>query len=167
MSKRNRHPKGGRTTPKGTRPPTRRPAEWDRREDQPDLMSDVLTRMRSDNPLDLLAHVGMLMTLVDKRDYGFGKRPGEPPYALDQLVEMFLDTWRIETSALLAVIVELAGARSTPDRSASSWRAATTGCRRGSATSATQRSTRSRRWCTCWATATTSTSASASPVARS
>ena len=32
------------------------------------------------------------------------------PYALDQLVEMFLDTWRIETSALLAVIVELAGA---------------------------------------------------------
>ena len=108
MSKRNRHPKGGRTTPKGTRPPTRRPAEWDRRDDEPDLMSDVLTRMRSDSPLDLLAHVGMLMTLVDKREYGFGKRDGEPPYALDQLVEMFLDTWRIETSALLAVIVELA-----------------------------------------------------------
>jgi hypothetical protein len=72
-------------------------------------MRNVRRRLRSGDPLDLLAEVSSLLTLVDPREYGFGRREGEPPYSLRELVDMFLDVDRVETSALLAVIAELAG----------------------------------------------------------
>jgi hypothetical protein len=107
-----RHSKGGRVTPKGTRPPGYRDAsrptpEWDA---EPDLMRNVRRKLRSGEPLDLLAEGSALLTLVDPREYGLGRRAGDPPYSLTQLVEMFIDVHRIETSALLAVIAEIAGA---------------------------------------------------------
>ncbi len=72
-------------------------------------MRDVRRRLRSGEPLDLLAEAGTLLTLVDLREYGLGRRSGEPPYTLAQLVDTFIDVHRIETSALLAVIAGLAG----------------------------------------------------------
>jgi Domain of unknown function (DUF6398) len=105
-----RHPKGGRVTPKGTRPHGYREPSWSapQADDEPDLMRDVRRMLRSGEPLDLLAQVSSLLTVVDPREYGLGRREGEPPYALQQLVDMFLDVRRVETSALLAVIAELA-----------------------------------------------------------
>ncbi len=106
-----RHPKGGRVTPKGTRPIAYRErnssvSEWD---DEPDLLQNIRRNLRSGSPLDLLAEASALLTLVDPREYGFGRREGEPPYSRQQLVDSFIDVRRVETSALLAVIAELAG----------------------------------------------------------
>ena len=72
-------------------------------------MRNLGRKLRSGDPLDVLAEVSSLLTLVDPREYGFGRRDGEPPWSLRELVDMFLDVARIETSALLAVIAELAG----------------------------------------------------------
>jgi hypothetical protein len=81
-------------------------AEWDA---EPDLMREVRRQLRSGEPIELLAEVSSLLTMVDPREYGFGRRDGDPPYSLTQLVEMFMDVHRIETSALLAAIAALAG----------------------------------------------------------
>ena len=78
-----------------------------RRTAEPDLIRNVGRKLRSGEPLDLLAEVSSLLTLVDPREYGFGRREGEPPWSLRELVDMFLDVDRIETSALLAVVAEL------------------------------------------------------------
>ena len=71
-------------------------------------MVDIQRALRSGEPLGLLAQASTLLTLVDTREYGFGRREGGPPYTVQDLVTMFLDVRRIETSALLAVIAELA-----------------------------------------------------------
>jgi hypothetical protein len=81
-------------------------AQWDA---EPDLMRNVRRKLRSGEPLDLLAEASSMLTMVDRREYGFGRREGDPPYSLTRLVELFMDVHRIETSALLAVIAELAG----------------------------------------------------------
>ena len=104
-----RHPKGGRVTPKGTRPAGAPGPSWSTQDAEPDLMRNLGRKLRSGDPLDVLAEVSSLLTLVDPREYGFGRRDGEPPWSLRELVDMFLDVARIETSALLAVIAELAG----------------------------------------------------------
>jgi hypothetical protein len=104
-----RHPKGGRVTPKGTRPVVGPAPAWAAQEREPDLMRNVGRKLRSGEPLDLLAEVSSLLTMVDPREYGFGRGDGEPPWSLRELVEMFLDVDRVETSAMLSVIAELAG----------------------------------------------------------
>ncbi len=106
-----RHPKGGRVTPRSTQPPGYGSSSWSTPswDAEPDLLREVRGRLRSGEPLDLLAEVSSLLTVVDRREYGLGRRPGEPPYTLRQLVDSFLDVPRLETSALLAVIAELAG----------------------------------------------------------
>ena len=71
-------------------------------------MRNVARKLRSGDPLDLLAEVSSMLTLLDPREYGFGRQDGEPRWTLRELVDMFLDVDRIETSALLAVIAELA-----------------------------------------------------------
>ena len=92
------------------RPATQDPSWSTPPEDrEPDLMRNVRRNLQSGEPLDLLAEVSTLLTLVDPREYGLARREGEPPYSLPQLVDMFLDVDRVETSALLAVIAELAG----------------------------------------------------------
>ncbi len=75
---------------------------------EPDLIQDLRRAVRSGQPLDLLAQVSSLLSMVDRREYGLGRRPGEPPYTLQQLVDMFLPVERIETTALLTVLAELA-----------------------------------------------------------
>ena len=70
-------------------------------------MRSIRRQLRSGEPLDLLGEVSSLLAVIDPREYGFGRRDGEPPYSLPQLVEMFLDVDQIETSALLAVVAEL------------------------------------------------------------
>ena len=72
-------------------------------------MLSVARNLRSLEPLDLLVEVSSLLTLVDPREYGFGRQDGKPPWSRQELVEMFLAVERIETSALLAVLAELAG----------------------------------------------------------
>ena len=105
-----RHTKGGRVTPKGTRPAGSPGRSWSPPDDdEPDLMRSIRRALHSGEPLDLLAEVSSLLTVVDPREYGFGRRDGEPPYSLRELVDMFLDVDRVETSALLAVVAELAG----------------------------------------------------------
>jgi hypothetical protein len=103
------HSKGRPATPKGT-PPVGVPAgAWSIREREPDLMRDVAHALRSGDPLALLVQVSSLLTLVDPREYGFGRRAGEPPWSPREMADMFIDVDRVETSALLAVIGELAG----------------------------------------------------------
>ena len=72
-------------------------------------MRNVARKLRSGEPLDLLAEVSSLLTLVDPREHGFGRGDDEPPWSRRELVDMFLDVERVETSALLAVIADLAG----------------------------------------------------------
>ena len=72
-------------------------------------MHNVGRKLRSGEPLELLAEVSSLLTLVDPREYGLGRRDGEPEWSLRELVDMFLDVERVETSAMLAVIAELTG----------------------------------------------------------
>jgi Domain of unknown function (DUF6398) len=105
-----RHAKGGRVTPKGTRPIRDQRRSTSQESGEPDLMRTVRRTLQSGDPLDLLAEVSSLLTLIDEREYGLGRRSGEPAYSLHQLVDMFLDVHRIETSAMLAVIAELAAA---------------------------------------------------------
>ena len=72
-------------------------------------MRNIRHKLRSGHPLDLLAEVSSLLTVVDPRDYGFGRRDGTPAWSLDELVNLFLDVDQLETTAMLAVIAELAG----------------------------------------------------------
>ena len=72
-------------------------------------MRSIRRALHSGEPLDLLAEVSSLLAVVDPREYGFGRREGEPPYSLRELVDMFLDVDRVETSALLTVVAELSG----------------------------------------------------------
>jgi hypothetical protein len=102
-----RHPKGGRVTPKGTRPSAVPGPTWSTRDPEPNLFRNIGRKLRSGKPLDLLAEASSLLTLVDPREYGFGRREGEPPWSLRELVDTFLDVDRVETSALLAVVAEL------------------------------------------------------------
>ena len=76
-------------------------------DDEPELLQDVRRALSSGEPIDLLAQVSGLLNSVDPRGYGFGRRPGAPPYSLRDMVDMFLDVPRVETSAVLAVIAEL------------------------------------------------------------
>ena len=102
--------KGGRVTPKGTRPAGSPGRSWSAPgDDEPDLIRSIRRALHSGEPLDLLAEVSSLLAVVDPREYGFGRREGEPPYSLRELVEMFLDVDRVETSALLTVVAELTG----------------------------------------------------------
>lgn len=82
---------------------------WEAEPPELDLLRNIVRHLHSGEPLDLLADVSALLTLVDPREYGFGRQDGEPPWSRRELVEMFLGVDRIETSALLAVIAELAG----------------------------------------------------------
>ena len=104
-----RHPKGGRVTPKGTRPVGTQGPQWSTQDREPDLVRTIGRKLRSGHPLDLLAEVSSLLALVDPRDYGFGRRDGAPAWSLHELVNMFLDVDQLETTAMLTVIAELAG----------------------------------------------------------
>ena len=166
--RRGRHAKTGRVTPKGTRP--RRPSKPKPVHRQPGRPSPTCYS-RSANGCGRAsrstcsprsAPCSRWSTGVK---YGLGRRPGEPPYTLRQLVDTFLDVDRIETTALLAVDRRARQRRRGPGR----WHPAGAGAAGSSAAgvsrsvSARPRCTGLKRWSTCWATATTSTSPFVSP----
>src|SRR5437763_7175512 len=110
MSKRGRHRRGGRVTPKGTRPLQVQHGPSSRRaEGEPGLMADVRRRLAAEHPLSLLAEVSGLLAVVDPREENpFDREPRTGP-SRDALVQSFLDVERLETSAMLAVVAEMAG----------------------------------------------------------
>jgi hypothetical protein len=102
-----RHPKGGRVTPKGTRPRYVASSAWPAEDDEPDLLREIARKLRTGDPLDLLADASSMLTLLDPREFGFGRGEGQPSYSVAELTQMFLDVERIETSAMLAALGEL------------------------------------------------------------
>lgn len=104
MSSRRRQKKGGRTTPKGTRPASLPDGHGEPAE--PDLMGEIRGRLRSGEPLDLLAELSSLVAAMDPRSRSpFDRRSDQ--LSLDQLLVTFVDVDRIETSAVLAGLAEL------------------------------------------------------------
>lgn len=118
MAKRGRHPRrGGRVTPKGTRPePSGRTRHLGLApppdESAPDdLMGDVRDALRSGEPLDLLALASTMMSVFDSRlddPFARGPQAGRPDF--EELVMSFLEVRCPETTALLAVLAELVSA---------------------------------------------------------
>ena len=118
MAKKGRHRKGGRVTPKGTRPQgfRSRPRDevdqvdmWD--EPEPDLISDVRQALADDHPLGLLALVSSLLAVVDPRLISPFERTRDRPAgpSREELLGTFIEVDQPETSALLAAIAALGG----------------------------------------------------------
>ncbi|MGI8685195.1 MAG: hypothetical protein ACR2MO_08935 [Acidimicrobiales bacterium] len=110
MAKKGRHRKGGRVTPKGTRPDGYRPrVPDDRSEPEPDLLGDVRRAMTDDHPLGLLDLASTLLAAVDPRAENplERSRPDRTRPTREELVRSFTDIDRPETSALLAAVSAL------------------------------------------------------------
>lgn len=120
MAKRGRHPRrGGRVTPKGTRPQgsdrprhlglVPPPVEPEPDEPGPaELMADVRAAMRSGEPLDLLSLVSTVMAVFDPRMADpFVREPQAERPSFENLVVSLLGVRRPETTALLALLAEL------------------------------------------------------------
>lgn len=112
MARKGRHGKGGRTTPKGTRPQgysARRPDDGIVSGTPPrksDPMGDVRRALAGDHPMEMLALVSTLLTVVDPRGVNpFTHTPGERSKpSRDELLQTFTAVDRPETTALLAVV---------------------------------------------------------------
>lgn len=92
------------------RPHRSRPAEP--RGGEPPLLSDVRRMLEAQGPEELLHFTSSLLTVVDPRgDDPFARARGEPParLSLAELVGTFTAVRRVETTALLTVIAEMAG----------------------------------------------------------
>jgi hypothetical protein len=100
--KRGRHAKkGGRTTPKGTRP--LQLVHSDRRPREPGMMETVADALRQPHPVHLVAFVSSIVSLASPSNLS---RPPDLP-----TVELLVDTWadveRRETTALLRAVAVL------------------------------------------------------------
>lgn len=111
MTRKTRHAKGGRVTPKGTRPRGFRPRQEDHRPqpDADDLMADVRRALRHDHPLGLLAFASSLLAVVDPRRVSPMERDRLVGPSREELVGSFFEVEQLETSALLAAIGVLSG----------------------------------------------------------
>ena len=116
MARKGRHSrKGGRVTPKGTRPRGTSPgfqplgAATSAPRD-PELMATVRRALHTPGPLPLLELVSTMMSLVDPRDADPFARDEPARSTIDDLLGPLRGTVRTETTAVLAVIAEL-----TPD----------------------------------------------------
>jgi hypothetical protein len=108
MSKRNRR----RGTPKGRRPARRTARARQHTSAEPDLLADVRRALADRHPLSLLSLVSTLLCVTDSRRNHPFARPDAPDLVAltrEELVLTFLDAPAPETSALLAVIAEMAG----------------------------------------------------------
>lgn len=108
MSKRNRR----RGTQKGRRPARRTARARQHTSAEPDLLADVRRALADRHPLSLLSLVSTLLCVTDSRRNHPFARPDAPDLAAltrEELVATFLDVPAAETSALLAVIAEMAG----------------------------------------------------------
>lgn len=96
------------------------------RVDEPDLMDDVRRALADPEPLSLLALVSTLLCVTDvRRDHPLAPpvpEPRTPPR--EELARMFIDVRGPETTALLAVIAELADDEVLVLGSAANWRSA-------------------------------------------
>lgn len=113
MAKKGRHRKGGRTTPKGTRPPgPRRPAlEGSFLPDapEPDLLDDVRDALTGNHPLALLELASSLLTVVDPREaVPFQPEDADPQPDRHELLDALAGDDGLEATALLAAVAGLA-----------------------------------------------------------
>ena len=79
---------------------------------EPDLLADVRRALTDRHPLSLLSYVSTLLCVTDtRRNHPFARADAPDPRALtrEELVRTFVDVPVPETSALLAVIAEMAG----------------------------------------------------------
>jgi len=107
MSRRNRR----RGTQKGRRPARRTARARQHTSAEPDLLADVRRALADRHPLSLLSLVSTLLCVTDSRRNHPFARPDAPDLAAltrEELVRTFLDVPAPETSALLAVIAEMA-----------------------------------------------------------
>jgi hypothetical protein len=118
MAKQRRHRKGGRVTPKGTRPlsfPTSDSgAMFERFEPEPALMRDLRRVLADDHPLGLLELASSLLAVVDPRHGNSLERGNDADpedLSREELVASFIGIERPETSALLAVIAAMSNDR--------------------------------------------------------
>jgi hypothetical protein len=101
-----------RTAKKGRRPAQRTMRGRQHTSAEPDLLADIRRALTDRHPLSLLTYVSTLLCVTDtRRNHPFA-RPDAPDLAAltrEELVRSFLDVPAPETSALLAVIAEMAG----------------------------------------------------------
>ena len=108
MAKKNRR----RTAKKGRHPARRATRARQLSSAEPDLLADVRRALADPNPLSLLTLVSTLLCVTDTRRTHPFVSPDAPDLAAltrEELVRTFLDVPAPETSALLAVIAEMAG----------------------------------------------------------
>jgi hypothetical protein len=101
-----------RNAKKGRRPALRTARGREHTSAEPDLLADVRRAISDPNPLSLLDYVSALLCVTDtRRNHPFAQ-PDAPDLAAltrEELIRTFLDVPSPETSALLAVIAEMAG----------------------------------------------------------
>jgi Domain of unknown function (DUF6398) len=115
MSKKNRR----RSTQKGRGPVRRASQARPRTSAEPDLLADVRRALADRHPLSLLNYVSTLLCVTDtRRSHPFASPDDPDMRALtrEELVRTFLDVPVPETTALLAVIAEMAGDDVLPAR---------------------------------------------------
>ncbi len=101
-----------RTAKKGRRPAHGTTRARPHTSAEPDLLADVRRALTDRHPLSLLTFVSTLLCVTDtRRNHPFARPDGPDLAALtrEELVRTFLDVPAPETSALLAVIAEMAG----------------------------------------------------------
>ena len=101
-----------RTAKKGRRPARRTARARQHTSAEPDLLADVRRALADPHPLSLLTLVSTLLCVTDtRRTHPFARHDTPDLAALtrEELVRTFLDVPTPETSALLAVIAEMAG----------------------------------------------------------
>lgn len=107
MAKKGRHRKGGRYTPKGTRPhgvhPRPRDDELDRYGPEPEIMSDIRRALAEPHPVVLLEYASALLDAVDprKRTRFAAKGDDADELTREELLRTFAGVDRRETTALL------------------------------------------------------------------
>ena len=119
MPKKGRHPRGGRTTPKGTRPPGTRPlgdrgptstAGFRAPPVEPDPFEEIRFALQYDDVLALVTYASSLVAATDPRSADpFSSVPHPSEGALQELVTAFIDDDRPETTALLTMLGYLGG----------------------------------------------------------
>jgi hypothetical protein len=113
MARKGRHSrKGGRVTPKGTRPRGTSPgfqplSATTSAPRDPELMATVRRALHTPGPLPLLELVSTMLSLVDPREADPFARDEPARSTVDDLIRPFRGTARTETTAVLAVIAEL------------------------------------------------------------
>ena len=111
MAKRGRH-RGGRTTPKGTRPGEFiRAAGHHGDVGEPTLLTNIRRALSSPDPLDLLALGSSLIAALDPRVVSPLERSRSretPGFRLAEFTDSFIHTDRVEATAMLAILGVLA-----------------------------------------------------------